>query len=81
MQGRYTLAYFDFVADPRSPTGAYLYLTNDWITDTDEEDGGAIPDGCYNRFDATAAAPGVMVDACVPILAISLFIFSYSRWR
>jgi len=28
VQGRYTLAFFDFVEDARSPTGAYLYITN-----------------------------------------------------
>ena len=33
------MAFFDFVLDPTSETGAFLYLTNDWIIDTDEEDG------------------------------------------
>jgi len=30
IKGRYTMAFFDFVLDPTSETGAYLYLTNDW---------------------------------------------------
>ena len=47
------MAFFDFVLDPTSETGAFLYLTNDWIIDTDEEDGGMIPPGCYNYFEVT----------------------------
>ena len=47
VEGRYTLAYFDFVEDPASPTGAYLFITNDWVI---EKDGGAVPPGCFNLF-------------------------------
>ena len=45
--GRYTIIYFDFVEDPASPTGAFLYITNDWIIDAANV---TIPDGCYNIF-------------------------------
>ena len=33
VRGRFTIAYFDFVADESSDTGYYLYITNDWIVD------------------------------------------------
>ena len=46
VKGRYTLAYFDWVADVSSPTGGYLYVTNDWIVN----DNGVVPDTCYNLF-------------------------------
>ena len=29
VQGRYTMAFFDFVKDPESETGFFLYITND----------------------------------------------------
>jgi len=46
--GRYTIIYFDFVPDPESPTGAYLYVTNDWVIDL--EGNATIPDDCFNLF-------------------------------
>ena len=41
------IAFFDFVQDPASPTGAYLYVTNDWVI---ERGNGTVPDDCYNLF-------------------------------
>jgi len=45
--GRYTQCYLDFVPDPASPTGGYLYILNAWMVD----DSGTVenPD-CYNLF-------------------------------
>ena len=50
------MAFFDFVLDPTSETGAYIYITNDWIIDTDEEDGFRVPNNCYNLFEATTGS-------------------------
>ena len=48
VRGRYTWAYFDYVADETSPTGGWLYILNDWVAMT-----GAIPSTCFNLFTAT----------------------------
>ena len=53
VKGRYTMAYFDFVEDPTSSLGAYLYVTNDWIIDGES---GAVPNDCYNVFHVATGA-------------------------
>ena len=42
------MAFFDFVEDPTSETGAYLYITNDWIIDAASNR--TVPTNCYNLF-------------------------------